>query len=87
MFFLWLAAGCGDTEERVLARDGDPVAGARVFEENCAVCHGEAGEGGVGPDFRDGDDTEDQLADKLLWGWGAMDGFDENPCRCGRRPT
>jgi mono/diheme cytochrome c family protein len=61
----------------VLARDGDPVAGARVFEENCAVCHGSEGEGGEGPDLRDGDDTEDQLADKLLWGWGAMDGFSE----------
>jgi len=31
---------------------GDPAAGAEVFREHCAACHGERGEGGFGPDLR-----------------------------------
>ena len=67
--------GCGDTMERVLARDGDPEAGARVFAAHCSECHGAGGEGGEGPDLRDDDDTREALAEKVLWGWGEMTGF------------
>ncbi len=33
--------------------DGDPELGARLFAENCAVCHGETGEGRVGATLSD----------------------------------
>lgn len=68
-------AGCGDPTDRVLARDGDPVSGSVVFGDHCAECHGSEGEGDVGPDLRDRDDTVDELVDKVLWGWGSMEGF------------
>jgi cytochrome c oxidase cbb3-type subunit 3 len=68
-------AGCAPTIERVLARDGDPDAGAAVFAEHCAECHAADGSGGVGPDLRNDDDTPAELADKVLWGWGAMEGM------------
>lgn len=67
--------GCGEPLDRVLGREGDPEAGAIVFADHCAECHGEAGEGGEGPDLRDDDDTREALADKVLWGWGEMKRF------------
>lgn len=29
-------------------------AGARLFAENCAVCHGADGDGGIGPELEEG---------------------------------
>lgn len=75
----WLALwtlGCGDPLDRVLQREGDAEAGAIVFAERCAQCHGTDGSGGTGPNLRDDDDTTEELADKILWGWGAMEGFE-----------
>jgi mono/diheme cytochrome c family protein len=72
----WMWFGCGDPLQRVLAHEGDPSQGAQVFAEHCASCHGEDGAGGEGPDLRDDDDTREELADKILWGWGAMEGFE-----------
>lgn len=77
MVWTWFA--CAPAVERVLARDGDPVAGEQVYAEACAGCHGDDAAGGVGPgglegpDLRGIDDTDAELADKILWGWGAMD--------------
>jgi mono/diheme cytochrome c family protein len=68
--------GCGDPLQRVLQREGDPEAGGEVFALHCASCHGADGSGGEGPDLRDEDDTREELADKILWGWGAMEGFE-----------
>lgn len=31
----------------------DPAHGATIFKQNCAACHGAAGEGGVGPALKD----------------------------------
>jgi len=33
----------------VLAQDGDPDNGAILFSQKCSVCHGESGQGGIGP--------------------------------------
>lgn len=67
--------GCGSAVERTVGRDGDPDAGAIVFADVCAACHAADGSGGEGPSLLGNDDTPDELADKILWGWGAMDGF------------
>lgn len=68
-------AGCGSAVDRVVGRDGDPDAGATVFADVCAACHAADGSGGEGPSLLGNDDAEEELADKILWGWGAMDGF------------
>lgn len=44
------------TEEVLLALAGDRLAvraGARAFGQNCAKCHGSAGEGNIGPNLTD----------------------------------
>ncbi|MEZ4238474.1 MAG: cytochrome c [Myxococcota bacterium] len=72
---LLVLAGCGTAVERVAARDGDAEAGAAVYAAHCARCHGVDASGGVGPDLHGLDDPDELLADKILWGWGAMDGL------------
>lgn len=43
----------GETEGSKETSGGDPAAGASVFTEHCAGCHGETGQGGPGgPDLR-----------------------------------
>ena len=47
-----VACGGENGDERVddiLALEGDVVAGEAVFAAECAVCHGDSGEGGSGP--------------------------------------
>ena len=34
------------------AVEGDPTAGAPVYDDNCTVCHASDGSGGSGPDIR-----------------------------------
>lgn len=36
------------------ARDPELAAGRRLFAEYCSACHGQSGEGGIGPRFTDG---------------------------------
>lgn len=67
---------CGSVEERAFKGEGDPLRGALVFVELCADCHGRDASGGEGPSLRGKDDTPEELADKILYGWGAMEGFD-----------
>ena len=44
----------GETEGSKEASGGDAAAGASVFAENCASCHGDTGHGGAGgPDLRE----------------------------------
>jgi len=56
----WLLLGmtglvaCGgengdDRVDVILALEGDVAAGESVFAAECAVCHGDSGEGGSGP--------------------------------------
>lgn len=47
-----LLAGCpsgGDDTDNGLGLEGDAVAGATVFADTCAPCHGATAEGGSGP--------------------------------------
>ena len=75
---LLVLAACGDKVDRVLSRDGDPVEGARVFDEHCRECHAADGTGTeLGPDLTDDHDTPEGLAEKILYGWGEMPGMED----------
>lgn len=70
-----ISAACG-------SGSGDPgydygSEGARLYTELCAVCHGEAGEGGLGPVLQDTDRDEAYLASAID---GRMPAND--PARC-----
>ncbi len=52
----WLAQAANNVDENNVEVDLGPetlAAGAAIFTQNCAVCHGGAGEGGIGPNFTD----------------------------------
>jgi mono/diheme cytochrome c family protein len=73
-----LATGCGDRVERVLAKEGDPAAGAEVWNDHCVTCHAVDGTGtDNGPDLTDEPESSAELADKILYGWGEMEGFEQ----------
>ena len=66
--FGWVAMGlaaCGggiDEDTRVdtiLDLEGDAVAGEAVYRDECATCHGLAGEGGIGPAMADAADLDE----------------------------
>ena len=50
-FALYQAATADPYTQVVLALDGDPGQGGRLFRINCAGCHGLAAQGLVGPDL------------------------------------
>ena len=50
-FALYQAAVVDPYTQAVLALDGDPGQGGRLFRINCAGCHGLAAQGLVGPDL------------------------------------
>ena len=64
---LVLVACGGDAEPSGGGGGGEASLGQSIYEDNCATCHGPAGEGGVGPQLGDGavaenyPDIEDQL--------------------------
>jgi mono/diheme cytochrome c family protein len=71
-----ILASCASRVDRVLARDGDASAGAIVWGEHCAECHAPDGTGtDLGPDLTDEPESREELAEKILDGWGEMDGF------------
>jgi cytochrome c oxidase cbb3-type subunit III len=47
-FLCYLAAGS------LMAAEGDPIAGQKLFAAACATCHGKSGEGARGPNLADG---------------------------------
>lgn len=53
--WLWLTIACGDAAGTTTGTDGGtdapPAArdGATVYDEECSICHGDDGSGGVGP--------------------------------------
>jgi cytochrome c oxidase cbb3-type subunit 3 len=76
-----LAAACSNEDTPALsgdqADDAALLTGQRVYDDNCARCHGNAGGGGAGPKLSDGEvvkdfpDPEDQ-AEVIRKGRGAM---------------
>jgi cytochrome c6 len=70
--------GPTEGEGKEEASGGDAAAGASVFAENCAGCHGETGEGGAaGPDLREMPlaQTESGTVEQVTNGGGAMPAF------------
>jgi mono/diheme cytochrome c family protein len=55
----------------------DTQEGPELFQQNCAVCHGNTGEGGVGPALAGNQVLEDSSAviDQVLHGGGGMPAF------------
>lgn len=45
----WLAAADSKTRPKLPAGRADLAAGKKLFENQCAICHGQTGEGGRGP--------------------------------------
>jgi alcohol dehydrogenase (cytochrome c) len=60
--------------------ESDLEAGRRIYEDNCATCHGDQGEGAVGPSLADGVYTHGAsdwaIYRNIVAGVGGMDGFD-----------
>ncbi len=48
LVMMMLACG-GDRVEDVLALTGDEASGEALYGSDCSGCHGESGEGGLGP--------------------------------------
>ena len=52
----WLAQAANNVDENTVEVDVRPetiTAGAAIYTQNCAVCHGNVGEGGIGPNLAD----------------------------------
>lgn len=52
----WLAQSTNNIDETNVQVDASPAvieAGFAIYTQNCAVCHGAAGEGGIGPNMAD----------------------------------
>ncbi len=65
----WLAQAANNIDENTVTLDVSPetvAAGMAIFTQNCAACHGGAGEGGIGPNLTD---------DYWLHGGGVKDVF------------
>jgi mono/diheme cytochrome c family protein len=58
-----LFAACSNQDSPTLsgeqAADPELVLGQRIYDDNCARCHGNAGGGGAGPKLADGKVVED----------------------------
>lgn len=52
----WLALAANNVDENTVEVDVRPetiAAGAAIYTQSCAVCHGNVGEGGIGPNLTD----------------------------------
>jgi cytochrome c551 len=78
-----LLGACGGDDDEGASGDGSVPAGSgsEIYSQNCASCHGQEGEGGIGPQLGDGavadayPDIEDQIA-VITNGRGNMPSFD-----------
>ena len=74
-FALYQAASVDPYAQTVLALNGDPGQGGRLFRINCAGCHGLAAQGLVGPDLNGV--TERKTMPSLCSRWSAAT---RHPC-------
>lgn len=73
---LLVACGGDGRIDDVLALEGDPTNGEAVYLDTCASCHGDDGSGGSGPDIASESESEDELAEVILFGEEDMPAFD-----------
>jgi mono/diheme cytochrome c family protein len=50
-----------------------PISGRSIFRANCAVCHGENGEGGYGANLQLSSLSLGQIIETVTYGRGAME--------------
>ncbi len=72
-----LAAACGESKTNLAVKD---LAATKALytEQKCATCHGEKGEGGIGPSFKAGlsmGRSVEDIAVRIGTGAGAMPSF------------
>ena len=76
-----LLGACGGDDEGASGGDGPRGPGADVYSQSCASCHGQDGEGGIGPQLGGGavvdafPDIGDQIA-VITNGRGSMPSFE-----------
>lgn len=71
---LLAACNTGKTSE-IAALDGDPDAGAVIYEDNCATCHAADGSGGTGPDLTGESEGPEEVIDVVYGGEDEMPAF------------
>lgn len=77
---IWAVVYAGTLSE---AGTGEPsvlTLGGEIYAEQCALCHGATGAGGVGPALADGAvlETFPNRADHLFWVWGGSLGWPDS---------
>ena len=62
-----------------ITRASNATTGRKVFEDNCAGCHGDDGGGGTGPELKGNSDAEsaDRTVNQIREGGGGMPAFDD----------
>ena len=76
---LLFAVACGKSAQvdDILALDGDAEAGATLYADNCAGCHGADATGGSGPNLvEEAGEEEEEFIDTILSGEGDMPSFE-----------
>ena len=68
------AGGSGTRADDILALTGDATAGATIYSDNCAVCHGADGTGGGGPNIT-GESVGDEAINVVIDGKESMTAF------------
>jgi mono/diheme cytochrome c family protein len=71
--FPLVACGVSARVDSILALSGDATAGATVYENHCASCHGADGRGASGPGIL-GEEAE-EVVDVVLYGEEDMPAF------------
>lgn len=75
-----LALACGQAKQNEIAVKDVAATKALYTEQKCVTCHGEKGEGGIGPSFKAGlsmGRSLDDIAARIGTGSGPMPSFKE----------
>lgn len=75
--FALLLSGCADEEvnKDISAANGDATSGETLYADNCAGCHGAAGEGGSGPAIAGNPEGDAETAEVVQNGEEEMPAF------------
>lgn len=73
-----LAPGCGSPDvDNILMLTGNADNGAMVYSSNCAVCHGDMGQGGQGIALKTeaAEESDEEIVETVLEGIETMPAF------------
>lgn len=77
---LLVLGACGGDDDEGASSDGGGGTGSEIYSQSCASCHGQSGEGGIGPELGGGavaeayPEIDDQIA-VITNGRGSMPAF------------